>query len=101
MYAVYLEHAGFHVQVAPDGEAGLQMAQNEPFDVIVMDLSMPKMDGWEATRPLKADNRTRHRSAKLEGGAPAPPMILPTPSAGPHAAPPAPRPRPGGPTRPP
>ena len=60
MYAVYLEHAGFHVEVAPDGEAGLQMAQNEPFDVVVMDLSMPRMDGWEATRRLKADERTRH-----------------------------------------
>jgi len=40
MYALYLEHVGFQVEVAPDGEVGLQMAQNEPFDVIVMDLSM-------------------------------------------------------------
>jgi two-component system, cell cycle response regulator DivK len=60
LYAFYLEQQGFHVEVAPDGEAGLQVAQAEHFDVVVMDLSMPKLDGLEATRRLKADARTRN-----------------------------------------
>ena len=59
MYAFYLERHGFYVAVAADGEAGIRTAQSEPFDVIVMDLSMPRMDGVEATKQLKADARTR------------------------------------------
>jgi CheY-like chemotaxis protein len=59
IYAFFLEHEGFDVAVAADGEAGVDQAQQGEFDVIVMDLTMPKMDGWEATRRLKGDARTR------------------------------------------
>src|SRR5437879_7579505 len=59
LYAFYLNHVGYHVTVALDGETAIQLAQQQRFDVIVMDLSMPKMDGVEATRRLKTDERTR------------------------------------------
>jgi two-component system cell cycle response regulator DivK len=45
----------FEVIAATDGEAGIAMAQRERPDLILMDLSMPVLDGWEATRRLKAD----------------------------------------------
>ncbi len=60
MYAFYLREVGCHVEVAPDGAAGVQFAERGSFDVIVMDFAMPTMDGREATRRLKADERTRH-----------------------------------------
>ena len=44
---VNLEHAGHDVLVAESGEAGLELARNERPDLIVLDLMMPKMDGWE------------------------------------------------------
>jgi two-component system, cell cycle response regulator DivK len=59
MYSLYLQHGGWHVEVKLDGEEGLEAARSRSFDVIVMDLSMPRMDGVEATRRLKADERTR------------------------------------------
>ena len=49
----------FEVLVAEDGEKGCAMAAAERPDVILMDLEMPGIDGWEATRRLKADARTR------------------------------------------
>ncbi len=49
----------FEVLVAEDGEKGCAMAAAERPDVILMDLEMPGVDGWEATRRLKADARTR------------------------------------------
>ena len=58
IYGFFLAHDGFDVEVAADGEAGVEMARRTPFDIIVMDLTMPRMDGWEATRRLKADART-------------------------------------------
>ena len=50
---------GFEVLVAEDGEEGCAMAAAERPDVILMDLEMPGVDGWEATRRLKADPQTK------------------------------------------
>lgn len=51
---------GYEVIIAVDGEGGLAMAQSDAPDVILMDMSLPILDGWEATRRLKADPATRH-----------------------------------------
>jgi two-component system cell cycle response regulator DivK len=59
LYERYLSAQGFRVQTATDGVQALAMSQVvERPDVIVMDLSMPHLDGLEATRRLKADPRT-------------------------------------------
>lgn len=55
-----LGRAGLTVLVASDAERGLAMAASERPDVILMDLGLPGMDGWEATRRLKAAAETRH-----------------------------------------
>jgi CheY-like chemotaxis protein len=55
-----LTRAGFAVVVANDGAAGVAMAASERPDVILMDLSLPVLDGWEATRRIKAASETRH-----------------------------------------
>ena len=49
----------FEVLTAEDGEKGCAMAVSERPDIILMDLEMPGVDGWEATRRLKADPQTR------------------------------------------
>jgi CheY-like chemotaxis protein len=49
----------FEVVTAEDGEKGCVMARSERPDIILMDLEMPVVDGWEATRRLKADPQTR------------------------------------------
>lgn len=51
---------GFEVVVAGDGEQGLAVAREQPPDLILMDMSLPILDGWEASRRLKADEVTRH-----------------------------------------
>jgi two-component system cell cycle response regulator DivK len=58
MYSEYLEFSGFEVVEAANGMEALQQAAEECPDIILMDLSLPVMDGWEATRRLKADERT-------------------------------------------
>ena len=60
MYAEYLEFSGFQVVQAANGVEALQRAVDDHPDIILMDLSLPVMDGWEATRRLKADARTAH-----------------------------------------
>jgi CheY-like chemotaxis protein len=55
-----LERRGHQVRVAVDGASGVQAAQDTPPDLILMDMSLPVMDGWEATRRLKSDPRTQH-----------------------------------------
>jgi two-component system, cell cycle response regulator DivK len=60
MYVEYLEFSGFRCEQAKNGVEALEKAFACPPDVILMDLSLPTMDGWEATRRLKADERTRH-----------------------------------------
>jgi len=52
--------AGFTVLVATDGEQGVAMASAERPDLILMDLRLPVLDGWEATRRIKAQPETRH-----------------------------------------
>jgi len=53
-----LERAGYEVIAAFDGQQGLELARKELPDLILMDLSIPKIDGWTAGRELKADPRT-------------------------------------------
>ena len=59
MYSEYLEFCGFEVVEAENGMEALQRAIDENPDIILMDLSLPVMDGWEATRRLKANARTK------------------------------------------
>lgn len=54
-----LKKLGFEVSVASDGEQGIAMARREKPDLILMDLSLPLLDGWEATRRLKGASDTR------------------------------------------
>jgi CheY-like chemotaxis protein len=56
---VGLKKRGFAVVTANDGEEGLQKAQEESFDLILMDMLMPKLSGLEALEALKKDDRTR------------------------------------------
>jgi CheY-like chemotaxis protein len=51
---------GFTVEMAVDGPGGLASARSGTFDLILMDLSLPGLDGWEAIRRLKADTVTAH-----------------------------------------
>jgi CheY-like chemotaxis protein len=55
-----LERKGFTVLLAVDGETGLDVAREKVPDLILMDMSLPVVDGWEATRRLKADAALRH-----------------------------------------
>jgi CheY-like chemotaxis protein len=55
-----LEAEGHSVREAGSGRAGLQMAFDEAPDLILVDLSMPGLDGWGVLRELRADERTRH-----------------------------------------
>ena len=59
VYAVVLRLEGFTVEGASDGQEGLQKAMELLPDIIITDLSMPIMDGWETIRRLRADERTR------------------------------------------
>jgi CheY-like chemotaxis protein len=55
-----LRRRGYELIAAPDGEIGIALAKSEAPALILMDLSLPVMDGWEATRRLKAAGETRH-----------------------------------------
>ena len=59
MYSEYLSFSGYEVIEARNGKEAIDAAQERLPDIIIMDLSLPIMDGWEATRRLKADDRTR------------------------------------------
>jgi two-component system, cell cycle response regulator DivK len=58
MYAEYLQYSGFDVIEATNGMEALARAADSAPDIILMDLSLPVMDGWEATKRLKADKTT-------------------------------------------
>ena len=55
-----LTRKGFEVLIAEDGQKGMDMTQNEHPDLVLMDMSLPVVDGWEATRQLKAAEETKH-----------------------------------------
>jgi two-component system cell cycle response regulator DivK len=55
-----LERRGFQVVIATDGAQGIAMASSEKPDLILMDMSLPVVDGWDATRRLKGDPATKH-----------------------------------------
>jgi CheY-like chemotaxis protein len=55
-----LERRGYSVVIARDGEQGYSLASSESPDLILMDISLPAMDGWEVTQLLKAHDATRH-----------------------------------------
>ena len=60
IYATYLRHRGFRVVLASTGEEGIALATAERPDVVLMDMTMPGIDGYEATAILKQDPRTAH-----------------------------------------
>jgi len=54
-----LQKRGYEIVIAEDGEQGVRLAQSEAPALVLMDMSLPVLDGWEATRQLKADPVTR------------------------------------------
>jgi two-component system cell cycle response regulator DivK len=54
----HLKRRGFEVVMAIDGQQGIAMSRSEAPSLILMDMSLPVLDGWEATRQLKADPQT-------------------------------------------
>ena len=60
MYSAYLQFSGYRVAEATNGLEAIQKTLELMPDIILMDLALPKMDGWEATRRLKTDERTKH-----------------------------------------
>lgn len=59
VYRTILEHVGYTVIEARDGEEGVSRASERLPDLILMDISIPKLDGWEATQRLKSAEATR------------------------------------------
>ncbi len=53
-----LQRKGFEVALAVDGREGVEMAAAGDYDLILMDMSLPEIDGWEATRQLRAKTKT-------------------------------------------
>jgi len=60
MLARRLERRGFDVVFAVDGAEGVAKSKSDAPDIVLMDMSLPVMNGWEATRAIKADAATRH-----------------------------------------
>jgi CheY-like chemotaxis protein len=60
VYSTILQHFGYQVSEALNGEEGIAKAREEQPDLILMDISIPIIDGWEATQVLKRDPQTRN-----------------------------------------
>src|SRR5262249_25063058 len=59
MYALYLEHEGFRVAEAQNGQEAFDKTRVDPPSLVLMDASMPRLDGWDTVRLLKADPLTK------------------------------------------
>jgi two-component system cell cycle response regulator DivK len=59
LYATFLSFSGLTVEEASDGEMALDSIAKSPPDLVVMDLAMPRVDGWETTRLIKSNPRTQ------------------------------------------
>lgn len=59
MLVTYFEYRGFEAVVAADGAEALERIAHEPFDAVVVDLGLPKIDGWEIIERLRAEPRSR------------------------------------------
>src|ERR1051326_813847 len=55
-----LERRGYNVVTASDGEQGVSMAKSENPDILLMDMNMPVLDGWQAARMIKSNDKTQH-----------------------------------------
>ena len=55
-----LERKGYAILIAIDGQIGIEVARSDAPDLILMDMSLPVVDGWEAARRLKADDALKH-----------------------------------------
>lgn len=60
MLTIRLERKGYEVVIATDGEAGVRMSRAERPGLIIMDLGLPVLDGWEAIRQIKSSDETGH-----------------------------------------
>lgn len=60
LYATFLSFSGLTVEEATDGEMALDSIAKSPPDLVVMDLAMPRVDGWETTRLIKSNPRTQN-----------------------------------------
>lgn len=60
MYRLKLELDGYTVTIAPDGEQGLQLAKDNPPDIVFLDIRLPKMDGFSVLESLRADPVIAH-----------------------------------------
>ena len=60
MFTQRLERKGYEISVALDGIEGVQKAKDDNPDLILMDMSLPNIDGWEATRLIKGAQETKH-----------------------------------------
>ena len=69
VYSTILRHFGYTVTEALNGEEGIAKARSEKPDLILMDISIPIIDGWEATQVLKHDPQTRDDSDHRADGA--------------------------------
>jgi CheY-like chemotaxis protein len=58
MYAMYLEYEGFRVMEAQNGHEAIEKTRTDQPSLVLMDASMPRLDGWDAVKILKADPRT-------------------------------------------
>lgn len=60
LYGSYFEAMGYRVVHAVDGVEALEVVARDAPDVVLMDLAMPRLDGWEATTRIKSNPRTKH-----------------------------------------